>query len=128
MHLNGLCESGKANLGTSNPGLSNVKYSVVVGHEGTPHGPPLGVLSSPDATSAVRRVWNGWTEVEALSHGEALATEVEGNVRDLCVARENVESIGSKFRTRDQAIEMSNLVEWTDDKGSSLWENVIQLV
>jgi hypothetical protein len=70
----------------------------------------------------------GWTEVEALSDGEGLATEVEGNVREICVARETVVSIGVKFRTRDQAINLSNIVEITDDKGSSLWENVSQVV
>jgi hypothetical protein len=104
MRLNGLCEGGKANLGTSNPGLSNVKYSVVVGHEGNPQGPPLDALSPPDGTNAFVKVWIvwiDWTQVEALSHGELLATEVEGNVREICVARETVESIGSRLRTRD---------------------------
>jgi hypothetical protein len=128
MHLNGLCEVGKANLGTSNPGLSDIKYSVVVGHEGTPQGPPLDVLSPPDATSASGRLWKGWTEVQALSHGEALATEVEGNVGEICVARETVESIAFRFRTRDQAIQVNNLVQFTDDNVSSLSGNVSQVV
>jgi hypothetical protein len=120
MHLNGLCEGGKANLGTSNPGLSNVKYVVVVGHEGNPQDPELDTLSPPDATGASATICIDWTEVEALCHGEALATEVEGNVREIFVAREIVESIGSKLRTRDQAIQVSNRGGFTDDKASSL--------
>jgi hypothetical protein len=47
------------------------------------------------------RVSRGFTEIEALSDGEALATEVEGNVREICVAREVVESIVVRSRTRD---------------------------
>jgi hypothetical protein len=128
MHMTGLCEGGKANLGSSNPGLSNVKYTVVVGHEASPNGPILGVLSPPDATIASGRVSIGWTEVEALSHGEALATEVKGNVREIGFARDTVESISFRARTRDQAIKLINLVEFTDDKAGSLWENVSQVV
>jgi hypothetical protein len=127
MYLNGLCEGGKANLGTSNPGLSNVKNSVEVGHECIPQGPPLDVLSPPDATNAYGRIFIGWTEVEARSDGEALSIEVEGNVREICFAREIVESIAFMFRTRDQAIQGSNLVDFTDDKVSSLWKNVSQV-
>jgi hypothetical protein len=36
MHLDGLCERGKSNLGFSNLDLSKVKYHVVVSHEGPP--------------------------------------------------------------------------------------------
>jgi hypothetical protein len=128
LHLNGLCEVGKANLGTSNPGLSNIKYSVVVGHEGTPQGPELDVLSPPDAASASVSACKDWTEVEAPSHGELLATEVEGNVREYFVARETEQSIVFRSRTRDQVIQVFNLVEFTDDNVSSLWENVGQAV
>ncbi len=77
MRLNGLCEGGKANLGTATPGLSNVKYIVVVGHEGGPQDPPLHVLSRPHTANAFVKawiVWIDWTEVEALSEGEGLAT------------------------------------------------------
>jgi hypothetical protein len=100
-HLNGLCEGGKAYLGTTNPRYSNVKYCVVVGHEGTPQDPPLHALSSPHATKAFPSDWIPFTEIEAISEGEALATKVEGKVREFCVARETVESIAFRSRTRD---------------------------
>jgi len=123
IQLDGLCEGGKANLE-----ISKVKCSVVVGHEGNPYDPVVEILLPPDATNAPVRVSRDWTEVEGICHGEGLVTEVEGNLGDNCAARETVESIGIKPRIRDLLIESSNIGGMTHGNGSSLWENISQIV
>jgi hypothetical protein len=115
IQLDGLCESGKANLE-----ISKVKCSVVVGHESNPHDPVWETRSRPDATNASVRALIDWTEVEGLCHGEGLASEVEVNFREIRIARESIESIGFKLRIRDLLIDCSNTGGITDDKASSL--------
>jgi hypothetical protein len=123
-----LCESGKANLGILSLEISKVKYSVVVDHKCIPQDPEWGVTEHPDATNASGGAFIVWTLVKALCHGEVLAIELEGNLRKIRVAGESVESVGVRFRTRDLLIEQSNIGGITNDKGSSLEDNVSQAV
>ena len=119
--MNGLREGGKANLG-----VSDVEYSVVVGHECVTQDPELGTdaVVSHDAADTVIGALRDRPKVQALCHGEVLATEGERNGRESGVARECVESCtdggGSILRTRYLLIERSNVGGIADDEGSSL--------
>jgi hypothetical protein len=119
--LDRLREGGKANLG-----VSEIEYSVVVGHKGVAQDPELAADARvpDDAANAIVRACRGWTKVQALCHWEVLATDGEGNGGESGVARESVESWadggGSILSTRDLLIERSNVGGITDDEGSSL--------
>ena len=119
--MNGLREGGKANLG-----VSDVEYSVVVGHKGVTQDPELGTdaVVSYNAADAVIGTLRDWSKVQARSHGEVLAIEGERNGGESGVAREGVESCadgrGSILRIRDLLIERSNVGGVADDEGSSL--------
>ena len=104
--LDDLCKGGEANLG-----ISDIEYSVVVGHEGItqdPEGAADGRVRD-NAANAVTGTLRDLTEVQALCHGEGLATEGEGDGGESGIARECVkacaDSGGSILRTRDLLIE-----------------------
>jgi hypothetical protein len=87
--LDRLGEGGKANLR-----VSDIEYSVVVGHERVPQDPELAADARvrDDAANAVGGAVGDLTKVHALCHGEVFATDGEGNGWESGVAREGIES------------------------------------
>jgi hypothetical protein len=122
LHLHGLSKSGK-----SNPAASNVKYSVVAGHEDCPQGPAREILLFPNGTEASSGTFILFNIFE-LHQGKFPTTDVEGNGRKISVARDGIQSILEKLGTGNSCIEISNIVGITNNKGSSLEENVSQVV
>jgi hypothetical protein len=116
-HLDSLCSSKR---GKSNPFISNVKYSVVVGHEDGTQGPGIGYLIYHDTTIAIGGTLIPETLVEVSCYGEGNASEVEDNVRENGVARVNVESTLNSSRTRDLAVEFTNIIKIATDEPGSL--------
>jgi hypothetical protein len=75
---------------------------------------------SHDTANAIGGTLTAYTKVEALCYGEGNAIEVEGNVRENSVARENVESIINSLRTRDLVVEVTNIIRMASDVVGSL--------
>jgi hypothetical protein len=114
-HLDSLCKGGK-----SNPFISNIKYSVVVSHEGGPYGPGIGQLIPHDTTNAIEGTLMPYTTVEVLCYGEGNAREVENNVREDGVAWENPVSIFNSSRTGDSSVDFTNIIRMATDGDGSL--------
>jgi hypothetical protein len=116
-HSDSLCTSkgGKSNLFGS-----NIKYSVVVGHEGEAHGPGIALTICPDTAKAIGGTRLHETTTEVLCYWEGNTTKVKGNVRENGVARENVESLLNRFRTRDLVVDFTNVLKRASDGVGSL--------
>jgi hypothetical protein len=117
--LDSLCSSSKG--GKSNLFGCNIKYSVVVGHEGGSQDPGIGIvpLIFLDTANAIAGTLVH-TLVEVLCYGEGNAIKVEYNVRENGVAWVNVESSLNSLRTRDLVVEFTNIMRITMDDGGSL--------
>jgi hypothetical protein len=63
-----------------------------------------------------------------LHQGKFPTGDVEGNGRNIGVARDGVQSSLNKLGTGDPFIEFTNIVGITNNKGSSLEENLSQVV
>jgi hypothetical protein len=106
--------------GKSNPFVLDIKYSIVVGHEGGAQGPGIGHLIYHDTTIAIAGTLIPETLVEILCYGEGNASKVEDNVGENSVARINVESILNSLRTRDPRVEFTNILKIATDPDGSL--------
>jgi hypothetical protein len=119
-HLDSLCSSSKG--GKSNLFGFNIKYSVVVDHEGRSQDPGIDIvpLIFLDTAKAIAGTLGHETTVEVLRYGEGNAIKVEYNVRENGVARVNVESSLNSYRTRDLVVDCMNIMRITMDDGGSL--------
>jgi hypothetical protein len=108
--------------GKSNFFVSKIKYSVVVGHEGATQEPGIETERHIclDAAKAIGGTLRPETPVEALCYGEGNAIKVEDNVRENGVARVKVESFLNSLRTRDLAVDFTNMIRIATDEGGSL--------
>jgi hypothetical protein len=114
-HLDSLCKGGK-----SNPSISKIKYSVVVGHEDSAHGPDIGYLDCGDTAKAIGGTHHPLAKVESVCYGEGNASKVENNVRENGVARKNVVSIRNRQSTRDMFVEVTNNIRMASDEVETL--------
>jgi hypothetical protein len=60
--------------------------------------------------------------------GKFLTADVEGNGRNISVARDGVQSMLDKLGTGNPCIKFTNIVGINNNKGSSLEENISQVV